>query len=145
LQIDAALNVGNSGGPVFNKEGDVVGVSTVLATPENQGGSVGLGLAIPGNDARFIMVRLMAFGRVQLGWIGIHVQPVTADIAAALSLPVVSGSIITRVDDDSPATRAQLTDGDIILKVDSDDMPGPRELNRKIASLVNGSISRIAI
>jgi serine protease Do len=145
FQIDAALNTGNSGGPVFNKEGDLVGVSTALVTPEHQGGSVGLGLAIPGNDARFIMDRLRAFGRVQLGWIGIHVQPVTADIAAALRLPVVSGSIITRIDDDSPAARAHLTDGDIILKVDGDEMPGPRVLNRKIAGIVKGNISRISI
>jgi serine protease Do len=114
IQIDAALNVGNSGGPVFDRAGNVVGVSTALATPNNQAGSVGLGLAIPGNDARFIKDRLMAFGRIQLGWTGIHVQPVTTDIAAALQLPMVSGSIITRIDTDSPAARAQLDAGDIM-------------------------------
>jgi serine protease Do len=145
LQIDAALNVGNSGGPVFNKEGDVVGVSTALATPDNQSGSVGLGLAIPGNDARFIMDQLMRYGRVRLGWIGIHVQPVTTDIAFALRLPTVSGSIITYIDDNSPAARAQLRDGDIVLKVDNEDLSGPRDLNRKIVSKVNGSISYLAI
>jgi serine protease Do len=145
IQIDAALNVGNSGGPVFNQEGDVVGVSTALATPGDQGGSVGLGLAIPGNDADFIVDRLIRFSHVQRGWIGIHVQPITADIATALNLPSVSGSIITRIDADSPAVRAQLGAGDIILKLDGDDMAGPRELNRRIASLASGEVAHIAI
>jgi serine protease Do len=145
IQIDAALNVGNSGGPVFDQEGYVVGISTALATTGDQGGSVGLGLAIPGNDARFIVDRLMAFGRVQLGWIGIHVQPVTPDIAAALRLPTVSGSIITRIDADSPAAHAHLDPGDIMLKVDNNDVPGPRELNRKVASLANGSVTPVVV
>jgi serine protease Do len=145
IQIDAALNVGNSGGPVFDQAGNVVGISTALATPNNQAGSVGLGLAIPGNDARFIKDRLIASGRVQLGWSGIHVQPVTTDIAAALQLPMVSGSIITRIDTDSPAARAQLNAGDIVLKVDGNDVAGPRELNRTIAGLADGNVTRIAI
>ena len=89
FQIDAALNVGNSGGPVFDTQGNVVGVSTALVTPENQAGSVGLGLAIPGNDVRFTLDRLLKFGRVQLGWIGIHVQPVTTDITAAVGIPTL--------------------------------------------------------
>jgi serine protease Do len=82
---------------------------------------------------------------VQRGWIGIHVQPVTADIAAALNLASVSGSIITRIDADSPAVRAQLGAGDIILKLDGNDMAGPRELNRKIASLANGEVAHFAL
>ena len=145
FQIDAALNVGNSGGPVFDTQGNVVGVSTALVTPENQAGSVGLGLAIPGNDVRFTLDRLLKFGRVQLGWIGIHVEPVTTDIMAAVGIPSVGGSIVTKVDDDSPAARAQLGRADIILKVDGDNMPGPRELNRKIASSAIGSVSRVGV
>ena len=145
FQIDAALNVGNSGGPVFDTQGNVVGVSTALVTPENQAGSVGLGLAIPGNDVRFTLDRLLKFGRVQLGWIGIHVQPVTTDITAAVGIPTVGGSIVTKVDDDSPAARARLQGADVILKVDGDDIPGPRELNRKIAGSAIGSVSRIEI
>jgi serine protease Do len=145
IQIDAALNVGNSGGPVFNPAGEVVGVSTAFATPGNQSGSVGLGLAIPGNDARFIKDRLMASGEVRPGWIGIHVEPVTADIAVALHVPAVSGSIITRIDADSPAAHAQLAAGDVIVGVDGNDVPGPRALNRKIASLADGSANHVAL
>jgi serine protease Do len=145
LQIDAALNIGNSGGPVFDMHGEVIGVSTALATPENGTGSVGLGLAIPANDARFVIDRLLAAGRVELGWIGIHVQPLTADLAAALHLPGVSGAIVTRVDKGSPAARANLMSGDVVTKVDGDEMPGPRALNRKIASITDGSVSRVAI
>ena len=145
IQIDAALNVGNSGGPVFNKDGEVVGVSTALATPNNQGGSVGLGLAIPGNDAHIIMDRLVKSDQAQPGWIGVHVQPVTEDIAAALRLAAVSGAIITRIDDDSPAAQAQLNSGDVVLKIDDDDVWGTRKLNRKIAALANGKVSRFTV
>ena len=89
------------------------------------------------------MDRLIASGQVRLGWIGIHVQPMTANIAAALRLPTDSGSIITRVDADSPAEHARLTGGDVIVGVDGNDMPGPRALNRKIASLAIGSTGHI--
>jgi serine protease Do len=145
FQIDAALNRGNSGGPVFNKDGEVVGVSTALVAPGNEGGSVGLGLAIPGNDVRFVVDRLLDHGRVQLGWIGAHVQQVTADIASADGLPAVIGSIITGIEDDSPAARAGLNDGDIILKVGDEDVIGPRSLNRKIASSTIGSVTELVI
>ncbi len=138
FQIDAALNPGNSGGPVFDKAGTVVGVSTALVNPGNENSSVGLGLAIPGNDVQFIVHRLLDNGRVQLGWIGAHVQQVTTDIASAVRLPAVLGSIVTEVDDNSPAARAGLNDGDIILKVGEQDVIGPRSLNREIASATIG-------
>jgi serine protease Do len=145
LQIDAALNPGNSGGPVFNKDGEVVGVSTALVTSGNGAGSVGLGLAIPGNDVRFVVDRLLETGRVQLGWIGVHVQQVTADIASAVGLPAVIGSIITGVEDRSPAARAGLNDGDIILKVGDERVIGPRTLNRKVESSTIGSVAELVI
>jgi serine protease Do len=145
LQIDAALNLGNSGGPVFNTDGEVVGVSTALVTTGNEGGSVGLGLAIPGNDVRFVVDRLLNHGRLQLGWIGAHVQQVTVDIASAVGVSAAIGSIITGVDDDSPAVRAGLSDGDIILKVGGENVKGPQSLNRKIASSRIGSVTELVI
>ncbi len=145
FQVDASLNMGNSGGPVFNMDGEVIGVSTAFATAGNEGGSVGLGFAIPSNETRITIDRLKTDGRNSFGWIGVHVQPVTDDIAAAVHLPMGMTSIITRVDGDSPAARAGLDSGDIILKISDEDMPGPRRIGRKIAGSAVGTIVRIAI
>ena len=145
FQIDAALNPGNSGGPVFNKAGTVIGVSTALVNPGSENSSVGLGLAIPGNDVQFIVHRLLDHGRVQLGWIGAHVQPVTTDIASAVGLPGVLGSIVTDVDDNSPAAHAGLNGGDIILQVGDQDVIGPRSLNREIASARIGGVTKLVV
>lgn len=145
FQIDAALNPGNSGGPVFNKAGTVIGVSTALVNPGNENSSVGLGLAIPGNDVQFIVHRLLDHGRVQIGWIGAHVQPVTTDIASAVGLPAALGSIVTEVEDNSPAAHAGLNNGDIILQVGEHDVLGPRSLNRKIASATIGGVTMLVV
>jgi serine protease Do len=145
IQIDAALNPGNSGGPVFNKAGTVIGVSTALVNPGSENSSVGLGLAIPGNDVQFVVHRLLDHGRVQLGWIGAHVQPVTADIASAVGLPATLGSIVIEVEDNSPAAQAGLNNGDIILQVGDHDVLGPRNLNREIASATIGSVTKLVV
>jgi serine protease Do len=145
LQIDASVNHGSSGGPVFDAAGKVVGVATALYSPEGETGSVGLGLAIPANDAKFVVERLLASGRLRLGWIGAHVQPVSADLAAAVRLPSVTGSMITDVQDDSPAARAGLGDGDVILGIGGDDAAGPRTLNRMIAGATIGGVVKLGI
>jgi serine protease Do len=145
FQIDASINHGSSGGPVFNAEGEVVGVATALYSPGSETGSVGLGLAIPASDAKFIVERLLAHGQVQLGWIGVHIQPVTADLAAAVELPAATGSMITDMEDDSPAARAGLAEGDVILKLGDDDARGPQALNHAIASSTIGSVTRLVI
>jgi serine protease Do len=145
FQVDAPLNMGNSGGPVFNMEGEVIGVSTAFATAGNEGGSVGLGFAIPSTETQMTINRLKTDGRDSFGWIGVHVQPVTDDIAAAVHMPTGMTSIITRVDGDSPAARTGLDSGDIIVKISDEDMPEPRRAARKIAGSAVGSIVQIAI
>lgn len=145
FQVDAPLNMGNSGGPVFNMDGEVIGVSTAFATAGTEGGSVGLGFAIPSNETRITIDRLKTDGRDSFGWIGVHVQPVTDDIAAAVHLPVGMSSIVTRVDGDSPAARAGLDSGDIILKISDEDMLEPTRIARRIAGSAVGSIVQIAI
>jgi serine protease Do len=145
FQIDASLNHGSSGGPVFSADGTVVGVATALYSPGGETGSVGLGLAIPASDAKFIVEQLLATGRVKLGWIGVHVEPVTADLAAAVRLPAVAGWMITDMSDDSPAARAGLVAGDVVLKAGDGDLRAPRSLNRAIAGSTIGSVTKLVI
>jgi serine protease Do len=145
FQVDAPLNVGNSGGPVFNMAGEVVGVSTALITAGKEGGSVGLGFAIPSDETRLTVDHLMAEGHDALGWIGIHVQPVPDEIAAAVGLPAAQASIITRIEPDSPAAQAGLDSGDIILKIDHDDATEPQRINRTIAGSAVGSVVQIVV
>lgn len=141
MQIDAPLNQGNSGAPVFNTEGQVIAVGTALFSPGNDTGSVGLGLAIPANDVVSVINRLWVDGHDGIGWIGARVQALNADIAAALGRSTTTGSIVLAVRDDGPAARAGLSAGDVILKVGNDDADAPRILNRRIAeSPVGGTI-----
>jgi serine protease Do len=142
LQIDAPLNEGNSGGPVFNARGELVGVATALFSPGSDGGSVGLGLAIPGNDARLIVDRLLRQGEVRLGWIGVHVQPLTTAIAAAAKLREPAGAIVTAVDDGGPAAQAGLAPGDIVLGIGDAAVLDAHALNTQVAaSTVGGAIA----
>jgi serine protease Do len=145
IQIDAALNRGNSGGPVFNPRGELVGISTALYSPAPETGFVGIGYAIPSNDARFIIDQLRTQGHVRLGWIGGRVQPVTEDIAAAVGLSTPTGSIVLEVGDGTPAAHAGLNVGDIILKVDNRAAPKPLILDREIEQSPIGSTVALTI
>ncbi len=146
MQIDAPLNPGNSGGPVFNGAGEVIGVSTALFSPGGESAvSVGLGFAIPSNDANFIIRRLRQDGVLRLGWIGAHVTSVSIGVATALGLRAPSGSIITGIESGSPAAAAGLRNGDVILTI-GDDVPAqPRILNRVIGSSPIGGAVNLAI
>ncbi|WP_245414526.1 Do family serine endopeptidase [Aestuariivirga litoralis] len=136
MQIDAAINRGNSGGPAFNLEGEVVGINTAIFSPS--GGSVGIGFAIPASTAENIIDSLKENGKVTRGWLGVQIQPVTEDIAESLGLKDAKGAIVADVTEDSPALAAGVKQGDTILKIDGKDVSDSRDLSRKVAGIKPG-------
>jgi serine protease Do len=133
LQIDAALNHGNSGGPLFNLAGEVVGVNTAIYSPTDDSGSIGLGFSIPGNDAQFVLNNLREFGRVRLGYLGVAVDQVTPNMAEAVGAPHPWGGIVTGVTKGSPADAEGFKVGDIIFEMDGQETREVRNV-RRIAS-----------
>ncbi|HXZ16049.1 MAG TPA: Do family serine endopeptidase [Roseiarcus sp.] len=132
LQIDAPVNHGNSGGPTFNAEGEVVGVNTAIFSPS--GGSVGIGFAIAGDVVKSVVDQLKSNGVVTRGWIGVQIQSVTQDIADSLGLKSAGGALVSGVEKNSPAEQAGLKSGDVITAVDGETVADPHELARRIAS-----------
>jgi serine protease Do len=143
LQIDASINRGNSGGPAFNLKGDVVGVNTAIFSPS--GGSVGIGFAIPASVVRDVVDSLKQNGAVTRGWLGVRIQPVTAELAEGLGMKTAMGAIISELTDGSPALTAGLRQGDTILKVDGDDIKDARGLSRKVAKVAPGKTVDVTI
>lgn len=137
LQIDAPINRGNSGGPLFNASGEVIGVNTAIFSPS--GGNIGIGFAIPSSTARDVISALKAHGRVERGWLGVQIQPVTEEVAAALGIGDAKGALVAGVMEDTPALRAGLQNGDIILGVDGTMIEDFKELPRLIAATKAGS------
>ncbi|KZL20997.1 putative periplasmic serine endoprotease DegP-like precursor [Pseudovibrio axinellae] len=131
LQIDASVNRGNSGGPAFNVKGEVVGVNSAIVSPS--GGNVGIAFAIPAQTAKKIISDLKEDGSVTRGWLGVQIQPVTKDIAESLGLDSENGTLVAEVQGDTPAKAAGFQAGDIILKVNDEEVNGPRELAKVIA------------
>ncbi len=133
LQIDAPVNHGNSGGPTFNAQGEVVGVNTAIFSPS--GGSVGIGFAIASDVAKTVVEQLKDTGKVARGWLGVQIQPVSQDIADSLGLKDAKGAIVDKTEKDSPAAAAGLKDGDVITAVNGEAVADSHELARKIAAL----------
>jgi serine protease Do len=131
LQVDASINQGNSGGPTFDLNGRVIGINTAIASPT--GGSVGIGFAIPSNLAKPIIQQLREKGRVERGWLGVQVQAVTPELASALGLDEPKGALVSDVIPDSPAAKAQLKQGDVILGFDGREVEEMRDLPRIVA------------
>ena len=136
IQIDAAVNRGNSGGPTFNLKGEVVGVNTAIASPS--GGSVGIAFAIPAHVAEKVVADLRDDGKVTRGFIGVHIQPVTKEIADAMGLKEVRGALVAEANRDSPAAKAGIRAGDTIVAVDGERIRDARALSLKIASYMPG-------
>lgn len=136
LQIDAAVNRGNSGGPTFNAAGEVVGVNTAIASPS--GGNVGIAFAIPAETVQKVVAEIKEHGAVRRGYLGVQIQPISKDIAEGLGLDDAKGAIVARVEEGSPAEKAGIKTGDAILAVDGHEVKNARELARDIAGFAPG-------
>ena len=133
LQIDAAVNRGNSGGPSFDLDGKVVGVNTAIFSPS--GGSVGIAFAVPAALVQEVVGQLKTTGTVDRGWLGVVIQNVSDDIAESIGLPEAKGAMVTKVTEDGPAAKKDLKPGDVIVEVNGEKIDDSRDLARKIAEL----------
>jgi serine protease Do len=138
LQTDAAINRGNSGGPLFNMEGEVIGVNTAIISPT--GGSIGIGFAVPSNSAVQVLDQLKQYGETRRGWLGVHVQNVTEEVAKSLGLQEPSGALVAKVSPDSPAATSGIQPSDVILKFDGKTIGNMRDLPRAVAATPIGKV-----
>lgn len=143
IQIDAPINHGNSGGPLVDVEGKVVGINTAIYSPN--GGSVGVGFAIPSDQAQNVVVRLMKDGSIHHGFIGVQIQPVTPDVANAIGLATAEGALVAKVEAGTPAGRAGIRTGDVITALGGQAIKSPRDLSRMVADLSPGQKEHVTV
>ena len=143
IQTDAAINRGNSGGPLFDMDGKVIGINTAIFSPS--GGNIGLAFAIPSSLAEPVVAQLKANGHVERGLLGVQIQPVTEELAQSLSLDSANGALVAAVEPDSAALKAGIKSGDVIRSVDGKNITTIRDLTRTIAAAQPGSTVEIAL
>ena len=143
LQTDAAINKGNSGGPLFNMNGDVIGVNTAIISPT--GGSIGIGFAVPSDTVVAVVDQLKQFGRMRRGWLGVKIQTVNEDIAETLGVPDNLGALVSAVTPDSPAAKSGLEVGDVIMKFDGKDVTTMRGLPKIVAQAPIGKAVEVEV
>ena len=143
MQIDAPINQGNSGGPTFDLRGRVIGVNTLIYSPT--GGNVGIGFAIPSQTAATVVRQLAQGGRVSRGWLGVSVQPLDLDIARSLGLDEAKGALVAAVTPDSPAARAGVLQGDVILNFNGQAIDDSRDLTQRVGATRTGSNVRLEV
>jgi serine protease Do len=131
LQTDASINKGNSGGPLFNMDGEVVGVNTAIISPT--GGSIGIGFAVPADTVAPVVQQLRQYHEVRRGWLGVTIQSVSEEIATALSIPESSGALVAAITPDGPAAKGGVKAGDVIMRFDNEDVNSMRSLPRLVA------------
>ncbi len=144
IQTDASINQGNSGGPLFNLKGEVVGINTAIIAP-GQSGSIGIGFAIPSNAASKVIDQLVNYGETRRGWLGVRIQEVTTEIAEAVDLKKAEGALVASVGEKSPADKAGVKAGDIILKFDGKKIDTMRALPKVVANTEVGKNVEVQI
>ena len=144
IQTDASINQGNSGGPLFNLKGEVVGINTAIIAP-GQTGSIGIGFAIPANAASTVIDQLVKYGETRRGWLGVRIQEVTKEIADVEKLKKPSGALIASVGEGSPADKAGLKEGDIVLEFDGKEIETMRQLPKVVAATAVGKSVELKI
>lgn len=140
IQTDASINPGNSGGPLFNLRGEVIGINTAIINFAQ-----GIGFAIPSNMAKQILQQLLANGKVVRGWLGVGIQPLTADLAKKFGVTEGEGVLINEVFENDPAAVAGIKPGDIIIKIDGSVIDAPNKLSRLVASLPPGATTKVEV
>jgi serine protease Do len=143
LQTDASINKGNSGGPLFNLQGEVIGINTAILSPS--GGSIGIGFATPSASVIPVIAQLEQFHETRRGWLGVRIQPVDDTIADSLGLGAARGALVAGVDDKGPAKPAGLQPGDVIIKFDGKDVKESRDLPRLVASMPVGRAVEVVV
>ena len=136
IQTDASINRGNSGGPLFNLDGDVIGGNTLIISPS--GGSIGIGFAVPSKTVVAVVDQLRQFGELRRGWLGVRIQQVTDEIAESLNIKPARGALVAGVDDKGPAKPAGIEPGDVVVKFDGKDVKDPKDLSRVVADTAVG-------
>src|SRR3954452_10779784 len=143
IQIDAPVNKGNSGGPTFDMEGNVIGINTAIFSPS--GGSVGIAFAVPADTVKSVVAQLKDKGTVSRGGIGVQIQPVTADIAESLGMKGTDGAMVTEPQADGPAAKAGVLSGDVITKVDGVTVKDARDLAKQIGGMSPGTAVKLTL
>ena len=143
IQIDAPVNKGNSGGPTFDVDGNVIGVNTAIFSPS--GGSVGIAFAIPAETVKTVVAQLRDKGTVTRGWIGVQIQPVTPEIADSLGLKKAAGALVAEPQPNSPAAKAGIESGDVITSVDGNVIADARELARRIGTMPPNTAVKLGV
>jgi serine protease Do len=143
IQIDAPVNKGNSGGPTFDTNGNVIGVNTAIFSPS--GGSVGIGFDIPADTVKTVVAQLKDHGHVTRGWIGVQIQPVTADIADSLGLKTADGALVSEPQNDGPAAKAGIVARDVITSIDGAPVKDAHMLARKVGTMAPGTSVKVGL
>ena len=144
IQTDASINQGNSGGPLFNLKGEVVGINTAIIAP-GQSGSIGIGFAIPANAASKVIEQLVNYGETRRGWLGVRIQEVTKEIAEAVGLDKTEGALVASVGEKSPADKSGIKAGDIILEFDEKKIDTMRTLPKVVANTKVGKNVKLKV